>query len=379
MNAEYSSAWNPARAVAANHASWPARYELLDGLRGLAALAVVLHHLGVASFGHYAVMVFFVISGYCIAASADSALRSGTGLGAFIAKRVRRIYPPYLCALAFFTATRLLKGSLNGNLDFKRPALEWLQNLTLTQWITDLFHPVHWPGQNSTLFVAAFWSLNYEEQFYLVMSCCILAAAALRVPVVISVLFLAVCGLIWNWSIPGNWICGFFIEYWVHFAMGVCLFFVLCRYTAKWCRAAFVGTLLAIGLASAMRLHPLQAGAEESERALVELVFLTGVTLTLYCLRPLSKTISETTLWRPMAALGTISFSLYLVHQFNLHVMAAIARKLLPVSAPSSVGVATTVALHLMLATAFWYVCERPFLARPPNRALLTRNHGTQR
>jgi len=33
MNAEYSSAWNPARAVAANHASWPARYELLDGLR----------------------------------------------------------------------------------------------------------------------------------------------------------------------------------------------------------------------------------------------------------------------------------------------------------------------------------------------------------
>jgi peptidoglycan/LPS O-acetylase OafA/YrhL len=41
---------------------------LLDDLRGVAALLVVLNHLKVVSgsVGHFAVMVFFVISGYCI-------------------------------------------------------------------------------------------------------------------------------------------------------------------------------------------------------------------------------------------------------------------------------------------------------------------------
>jgi peptidoglycan/LPS O-acetylase OafA/YrhL len=60
--------------------TWPARYALLDGLRGLACLGVVLHHLGVAPIGHYCVMVFFVVSGYCIAAAASSGLRNGASL-----------------------------------------------------------------------------------------------------------------------------------------------------------------------------------------------------------------------------------------------------------------------------------------------------------
>jgi peptidoglycan/LPS O-acetylase OafA/YrhL len=38
-------------------APWAPRYELLDGLRGLAALAVVLQHIGIANVGHFAVMV----------------------------------------------------------------------------------------------------------------------------------------------------------------------------------------------------------------------------------------------------------------------------------------------------------------------------------
>jgi hypothetical protein len=73
--------------------AWPSRYELLDGLRGLAALAVVLHHLRVFDGGHFAVMVFFVISGYCITASAESCRRNGLGFGQFMARRIKRIYP----------------------------------------------------------------------------------------------------------------------------------------------------------------------------------------------------------------------------------------------------------------------------------------------
>jgi peptidoglycan/LPS O-acetylase OafA/YrhL len=81
-------------------------------------------------------------------------------------------------------------------------------------------------------------------------------------------------------------------------------------------------------------------------------------------LRPLSKRISTSLLWRPIAALGTISYSLYLVHQFNLHLVASIARHLMPTGSPQALSVIVIVSLHVLLATLFWYFCERPFLPR---------------
>jgi peptidoglycan/LPS O-acetylase OafA/YrhL len=82
---------------------------MIDGLRGLAALAVVMHHLRVIPVGHYAVMLFFVISGYCIAAAVTAARRSAMSFGSFMWRRLRRIYPPYFFAVAFFVLTRAAK------------------------------------------------------------------------------------------------------------------------------------------------------------------------------------------------------------------------------------------------------------------------------
>ena len=102
------------------------RLEYLEGLRGLAALYVVLHHaymelhyrqtapghfsglpetffkaLKFLDFGHYAVDVFIVLSGYClmlpVVSSADGALRGG--LRGYFARRARRILPPYYAVL----------------------------------------------------------------------------------------------------------------------------------------------------------------------------------------------------------------------------------------------------------------------------------------
>ena len=103
------------------------RLDYLDGLRGLAALYVVLNHTsfrmgtlaGVGShsltakiagllhfflfaYGHYAVAVFIVLSGYCLmlpVARRDDAALSG-GLLDFIKRRARRILPPYYAAFA---------------------------------------------------------------------------------------------------------------------------------------------------------------------------------------------------------------------------------------------------------------------------------------
>jgi peptidoglycan/LPS O-acetylase OafA/YrhL len=100
----------------------PARERLafLDGLRGLAALYVVLFHAmveahasgrsisapAVAAFaalrhGHYAVDVFIVLSGYCLMrpVARDPNGRLAGGFARYLGRRARRIIPPYYAAL----------------------------------------------------------------------------------------------------------------------------------------------------------------------------------------------------------------------------------------------------------------------------------------
>ena len=343
---------------------WPARYELLDGLRGIAALAVVLHHVGVAEVGHYAVMIFFVISGYCITASAESHLRRAGGFKEFMARRVRRIYPPYLLALLFFAATRLLKSSLSPQVTFHPSLLVWLQNATLTQWLTDLRHPIPWPEQNPTLLVAAYWSLNYEEQFYLVMGFGLMLTAQTRISLSLFIGTLAVLALGWNWLFPGNFIVGLFIEYWMHFALGAGLFFVLCRTTSRRYRALFIAGVLLIVVCCGLRILLSPLTPVSDLRAMLELGFLGVATVGLFLLRPFSACISASRLWKPIAALGTISYSLYLVHQFNLNVVSQAAHFVLPVQCPTVILTVTIVLLHILLGSLFWWACERPFLPK---------------
>ena len=50
------------------------------------------------------VSLFFVISGYCIAASAEATARKGGSPWGFMGRRVWRIYPPYWAALLGFVA-----------------------------------------------------------------------------------------------------------------------------------------------------------------------------------------------------------------------------------------------------------------------------------
>jgi peptidoglycan/LPS O-acetylase OafA/YrhL len=93
----------------------------LDGIRGLAALFVVLHHCWLMSFpgypsntgpwwlgwlvyGHFAVVIFIVLSGFSLAIAPA---RSGWQLRSvreFARRRAWRILPPYWAALAFSLA-----------------------------------------------------------------------------------------------------------------------------------------------------------------------------------------------------------------------------------------------------------------------------------
>ena len=80
---------------------WQPRYAMVDGWRGLAALGVVSYHLGLPQWGefdlgHACVMMFFVISGYCIAASCESCRVHKISPAAYMWRRfvafIRHIY-----------------------------------------------------------------------------------------------------------------------------------------------------------------------------------------------------------------------------------------------------------------------------------------------
>ena len=82
--------------------SRPQYFHLLDGIRGLAALLVVLRHTG-NYFGpiefpisYLAVDVFFLLSGIVIAGSYEKKLYAGLVSTSFMKIRVARIYPLYI-------------------------------------------------------------------------------------------------------------------------------------------------------------------------------------------------------------------------------------------------------------------------------------------
>ena len=109
------------------------RLDHLDGLRGIAALYVVWFHAGVCflktplpawaraasrllAFGHEAVAIFIVLSGYCLMLPAARAGdgRLAHGVRGYFARRAWRILPPYYAALLGSLAVIALVPALRG-------------------------------------------------------------------------------------------------------------------------------------------------------------------------------------------------------------------------------------------------------------------------
>jgi len=90
------------------------RYEALDGLRGVAAIAVLAHHVGVVGHrdlmtgGYLAVDFFFLLSGFVIALAYERAFAEGLGRLAYVRLRLERLYPMILVGAALGVAAAFL-------------------------------------------------------------------------------------------------------------------------------------------------------------------------------------------------------------------------------------------------------------------------------
>jgi peptidoglycan/LPS O-acetylase OafA/YrhL len=98
------------------------RYLTLDGMRGVAAFAVVLYHLrtSVAPYtlvaGYLAVDLFFVLSGFVIAGSYEGRLTAGSlSSRRFLWVRLVRLYPLYILGTALGLLSALVSLILKGH------------------------------------------------------------------------------------------------------------------------------------------------------------------------------------------------------------------------------------------------------------------------
>jgi peptidoglycan/LPS O-acetylase OafA/YrhL len=141
----------------------------LDGLRGVAVLLVILYHFApeVAPAGFLGVDVFFVLSGFLITRLLlfEAERTHGLRLGQFWSRRARRLLPALLltvagtCLIALVTN---LDGRFTGLARDARASLFYAVNWAFIAQKASYFSSFETPSPLRHL-----WSLAIEEQFYL--------------------------------------------------------------------------------------------------------------------------------------------------------------------------------------------------------------------
>jgi peptidoglycan/LPS O-acetylase OafA/YrhL len=165
----------------------------LDGIRGLAILLVLYHHLfwsnpnsgsrifdflnAIRASAFVGVNLFFALSGFLITGILLDTVTSPNFFRTFYARRTLRIFPLYYGALlVLFLFTRPLHFVWNGWQYF---FLTYTSNLVLWQ---------HAPLILQRISIDHFWSLQVEEQFYLVWPLILYRVRSLRSLIHLSII-----------------------------------------------------------------------------------------------------------------------------------------------------------------------------------------------
>lgn len=314
--------------------SMSTRYHTLDHWRGIACLIVVVfhstHYVADASFDArvksggasiadaliwttsrfwVGVPMFFVISGYCIAASALSHAKHERPAGEFFKRRLRRIFPPYwalfVVAMGFVLLCQRLLGH-NGNLTppWELSGSQLLGNLLLIEtWRSHFF------GDETRFFMGHVWTLCYEEQFYLATGLILLTC---RRYFFLGCLGLSLVVLALR-ALPDrpNFIAGLFLDgYFLQFAAGIAVCYAA-NFANRFEKVATV-TALIVAFAWCVKqpgqLLSLRANWEQSYAVAFAFAVL------LIALHRHDQRLNSLKVLKPLGIAGVMCYSLYLVH-----------------------------------------------------------------
>ena len=314
-------------------------YPWFDWLRGLLAIVVMLGHDGLIGWpdvGNFAVQVFFALSGWLIGGVLIQTPRQD--LPRFYFNRAVRIWAPYYIALFLLVAASTLRDPVNAKwLEFVAYKLTFVYNLfgppQLATHLADM--PLQGTGNH-------FWSVNAEEQFYLLAPLLLVVAAPRLGRSVLT--WLGIAAVAW------------FLRYYASIVFGVLAAVVANRQPDIFSRRAVRLALLAMGLAAAAGIaagFEYELLAPPVAVAIVMLLAVKGPRQSLGAL------------------VGGMSYPLYLNHWIGVFVMNAALRPF---------GLRDSVASHVLSSTfniafataLYWYV-DRRLLASRPRLYSLTR------
>lgn len=342
----------------------PPRIDYLDGIRALAILAVLSFHWnhgfapGLFGGGYVGVDMFLALSGYLITSILirRSSPTMISGYLSFLRARVRRLYPALIGLVVGLIVLVALGGSF---VQHDREPSFWSYFTTLTQlsWI-----PVvdSW-GANAQALIHT-WSLAVEWTFYLAWPFVVWRflrdrknAWAIVFTVAVAVWFVAAVTLPWQWF----YACP--IARGAQLALGCALALYVDerrREGVTWPTAAprrgIAMALVSLGwLGYWVLLTP--ASAQASYKW-VAFLLVPAATIGLVVGGAMAESVRRILGLAPLAALGRVSYSLYLWHVPMVQLLT-----------PASLGVSkASAALVVLVGTAgcttvsYWFL-ERPY------------------
>lgn len=158
------------------------RFLAFDGLRGLFSLLVVLAHVpaatvlrqsGLSATGDTLVDLFFVFSGFVIAAGYEKRLLEGYGTGRFLVERLGRIYPIHFVMLMVFIATEIAFATVLGSLG-QQGRVPFAGDKAVEAIFTHLTLIHAWNVHDMPTWNYPTWSLSTEWAAYIVFAVALL-------------------------------------------------------------------------------------------------------------------------------------------------------------------------------------------------------------